>query len=136
VYCSMCLGVPFIAPRQLGAVGAPIGRQYLPSVRGRTGHEQYANSFLIWRRRPLQPPAFVAHRTVRCGLVTIGAGHVSPTDCALIALPTISAGAACSPDSPVHTRQSGEQAASPTILRATSSPTRYSLGTAHCPVHP
>jgi hypothetical protein len=26
VYCSMRLGVPFIAPRQLGAVGAPFGR--------------------------------------------------------------------------------------------------------------
>jgi hypothetical protein len=37
VYCSMSLGVPFIAPRQLGAVGAPFGRQFLPSVRGRTG---------------------------------------------------------------------------------------------------
>jgi hypothetical protein len=37
VFCSMCLGVPFIAPRQLGAVGAPFVRQELPSVRGRTG---------------------------------------------------------------------------------------------------
>jgi hypothetical protein len=37
VYCSMRLGVPFIAPRQLGAVGAPFGRQFLPSVRGCTG---------------------------------------------------------------------------------------------------
>jgi hypothetical protein len=30
----MCLGVPFISIRQLGA---PFGRQFLPSVRGRTG---------------------------------------------------------------------------------------------------
>jgi hypothetical protein len=37
VYCSMHLGVPFIAPRQLGAVGASFGRQWLPSVRGHTG---------------------------------------------------------------------------------------------------
>jgi hypothetical protein len=37
VYCSMCLGVPFIAPRQLGSVGAPFGMQFLPSVHGRTG---------------------------------------------------------------------------------------------------
>jgi hypothetical protein len=28
----MHLGVPFIAPRQLGAVEVPIGRQFLPSV--------------------------------------------------------------------------------------------------------
>jgi hypothetical protein len=37
VYCSMYLGVPFIAPRQLGAVGSPFGRQFLPSAGWRTG---------------------------------------------------------------------------------------------------
>jgi hypothetical protein len=37
VYCSIRLGPPFIAPRQLGAVGAPFGRPLLPSVRGCTG---------------------------------------------------------------------------------------------------
>jgi hypothetical protein len=35
VYCSMRLGAPFIAPRQLGTVGAPFGRQFFPSVRWR-----------------------------------------------------------------------------------------------------
>jgi hypothetical protein len=34
---SMRLGVPFIAPRQLGAVGSILGRQFLPSVGWRTG---------------------------------------------------------------------------------------------------
>jgi hypothetical protein len=34
---SMCLGVPFIAPRQLGAVGGILGRQILPSVVWRIG---------------------------------------------------------------------------------------------------
>jgi hypothetical protein len=34
---SMHLGVPFIAPRQLGAVGGILGRQFLPSVGWRTG---------------------------------------------------------------------------------------------------
>jgi hypothetical protein len=33
----MRLGVSFIAPRQLGAVGDQIGRQFLPSVGWRTG---------------------------------------------------------------------------------------------------
>jgi hypothetical protein len=34
---SMCLGVPFIAPRQLGAVGGILGRQILPFVGWHTG---------------------------------------------------------------------------------------------------
>jgi hypothetical protein len=34
---SMRLGVPFIALRQLGAVGGNFGRQILPSVGWRTG---------------------------------------------------------------------------------------------------
>jgi hypothetical protein len=34
---SMRLGVPFIAPRQLGAVESILGRQFLPSVAWRTG---------------------------------------------------------------------------------------------------
>jgi hypothetical protein len=33
---SMRLGVPFIAPRQLGAVGDKLGRPSLPSVMWRT----------------------------------------------------------------------------------------------------
>jgi hypothetical protein len=36
-FSSMRLGVPFIAPRQLGAVGTQQGRQFLPSVGWRTG---------------------------------------------------------------------------------------------------
>jgi hypothetical protein len=37
VLSSMRLGVPFIAPRQLGAVESNPGRQFLPSVAWRTG---------------------------------------------------------------------------------------------------
>jgi hypothetical protein len=37
VFSSMRLGVPFIAPRQLGAVESIPGRQFLPSVDWRTG---------------------------------------------------------------------------------------------------
>jgi hypothetical protein len=43
--------VPFIDPRQLGAIGTPFGRQFLPSVcrctrlsGGAPGSEQYAHS--------------------------------------------------------------------------------------------
>jgi hypothetical protein len=37
LYSSMRLGVPFIAPRQLGAVESNPGRHILPSVDWRTG---------------------------------------------------------------------------------------------------
>jgi hypothetical protein len=37
VSCSMGLGVPFIAPRQLGAIRDQLGRQFLPSVEWCTG---------------------------------------------------------------------------------------------------
>jgi hypothetical protein len=83
----MRLGVPFIAPRELGAVGVPFGRPWLPSVRGRTGQsgappdsEQCAIPFLFWQSRPLQPLALVAHQIVRCGPMTVGEVHVSPFD--------------------------------------------------------
>jgi hypothetical protein len=37
LYSSMCLRIPFIAPRQLGAVGGQLGRPNLPSVGWCTG---------------------------------------------------------------------------------------------------
>jgi hypothetical protein len=52
VYSSMRLGVPFIAPRQLGAVESIPGRQFLPSVAWRTGQSG-------------APPD-----TVRCGFIS------------------------------------------------------------------
>jgi hypothetical protein len=63
VFCSMCLGVPFIAPRKLEAVGGQFGRPFLPSVEWCTGqsgahttttvHVQCASSFHIGCSRPL-----------------------------------------------------------------------------------
>jgi hypothetical protein len=50
----MRLGVPFIAPRQLGAVESNPGRQILPSVDWCTGHCPVQISFLFWRSRPLK----------------------------------------------------------------------------------
>jgi hypothetical protein len=96
---SMRLGVPFIAPRQLGAVGDQQGRLSLPSVGWRTGQSgappdshcrrSGADLFPIlaqttvadswqWAHRTLSG----AYRTVRCPLLTVGAGHASPADCA------------------------------------------------------
>jgi hypothetical protein len=57
----MRLGVPFIAPRQLGAVESILGRQFLPSVDWCTGQHRTGTvhcpvriSFLFWRSRPLR----------------------------------------------------------------------------------
>jgi hypothetical protein len=69
----MRLGVPFIAPSQLGAVENKSGGPSLPSVVGRTGqsgaHRTLSSaliSFLKQRSRPLPTVADLAHRTVRC----------------------------------------------------------------------
>jgi hypothetical protein len=98
VLCSMRLGVPFIAPRQLRAVEVPIGRQFLPFVRWRTGQSgappdmnssspvpdllPYQVEPTVGPRVPLAHRTLSdAHRTVRCDQPTVGAGHASPADC-------------------------------------------------------
>jgi hypothetical protein len=121
-YSSMRLGDPFIAPRQLGAVGGILGRQIWPSVGGRTGqsgappdspcscpvrdllpflaHPTVADSWQLAYRT-----LSGAHRTVRCPLPTVGA----PTRRAWIALSTVGAvdrwitgQSGAPPDSPVN----------------------------------
>jgi hypothetical protein len=88
VFCSMRLGVPFIASRQLGAVGDQLGRQILSSVEWCTGQsgappDNYCSSpvrdlcpFLakptvgssdLLAHRTLSG----AHRTVRCNHPTV-----------------------------------------------------------------
>jgi hypothetical protein len=74
--CSMRLGVPFIAPRQLGTVGDQLGRQILSSVEwctGQSGAPPNSYSicpvldFLPYRTQPtIGPRVRLAHRTVRC----------------------------------------------------------------------
>jgi hypothetical protein len=95
----MRLGVPFIAPRQLGAIGGQQGRISLPSVGWRTGQSgappdshcrrSGADLFPFLAQMTVAAPSWLAHRTlsgahrtVRCPLPTIGAGHTSPADCA------------------------------------------------------
>jgi hypothetical protein len=95
----MRLGVPFIAPRQLGAVECIPGRHFLPSVDWRTN--QSGADFFPSLAKPtvgaLEPLAHRtlsgAHRTVRCPLLAVG----SATCPARIARPTVG-----SPDSPVN----------------------------------
>jgi hypothetical protein len=88
----MRLGVPFITPRQLGAVGGILGRLILPSVGWRTGQSDVPpdshSSCPVRNSLPnlVQPTVADlwqlahrtlsgAHRTVRCSLPTVGAGH-------------------------------------------------------------
>jgi hypothetical protein len=79
VFSSMRLGVPLIAPRQLGAVESIPGRQFLPSVAWRTGQsgappDTVRCGFLSffgeadrWRFRAVGAPD-----TVWCPLLTVG----------------------------------------------------------------
>jgi hypothetical protein len=89
---SMRLGVPFIAPRQLGAVEDQQGRLSLPSVEGRTGQSGApldSHCSLSCARFPSK-----SGRVNRCSSGLIGApdspvppadrwcDHVSREDCA------------------------------------------------------
>jgi hypothetical protein len=94
VYTFMRLGVPFIAPRQLGAVESNPRRQILPSIDWCTG-QSGADFFPILAQPTVEELEPLAHRTVRCTHQTIG----PTTHHARIARPTVG-----SPDSPVHHR--------------------------------
>jgi hypothetical protein len=105
VYTSMRLGVPFIAPRQLGAVENIPGRQFLPSVAWRTGHCPVRISFLFWRSRPLA--IWSRWRTGHCPVPPSDRwlGHASRADCATNrwrARPLAHRTVRCTPDSPVN----------------------------------
>jgi hypothetical protein len=118
----MCLGVPFIAPRQLGAVGSNLGRQFLPSVSRRTGQsgappDKHCSvsgadclpkiaQLTVAKMEPLAHRTLSgAHRTVWCPLPTVGV----PTRHARIARSTVGAvdrwligQSGASPDRPVN----------------------------------
>jgi hypothetical protein len=115
VFFSMRLGVPFIAPRQLGAVGSNPGRQILPSVGWRTGQsgappdipcsQSGADCFPNLAQPTVEDLEPLAHRTVRCPHPIVG----SATRHARIARPTVGAPdrwltgqSGASPDSPVN----------------------------------
>jgi hypothetical protein len=135
---SMRLGVPFIAPRQLGAVGGNQGRQFLPSVGWRTGQFgappdipcslSGADSLpnlaqpTVEDLEPLVHRTLSgAHRTVRCPHQTVG----SAMRHARIARPTVG-----SPDSPVNFSRTP-----PTNSREWPVDQTPAWRTGHCPVH-
>jgi hypothetical protein len=116
VFSSMRLGVPFIAPRQLGAVGGQLGRRNLPSVGWCTGQSGAppdihcscpVRDLLPYLARPTVGPRgrlahrtlSGAHRTVRCAqpTVVVGLHVVRGLRSRPLALATVG-----SPDSPAH----------------------------------
>jgi hypothetical protein len=119
---SMRLGVSFIAPRQLGAVGGQQGRQFLPSVGWHTGHSGApSDNHCSCPVRDLIPilvqptvatPGWLAHRTLSgAPCRPLARATCRPR----IARSTVALAAVGSPDSPVHHRtvrcttgQSGE----------------------------
>jgi hypothetical protein len=93
VCSSMRLGVPFIAPRQLGAVESIPGRQFLPSVAWRTGQfgappdtVRCGSLSLFGEADRCRFRAVGASNTVRCTsdslvpLLTVGSCHASRAD--------------------------------------------------------
>jgi hypothetical protein len=90
-YSSMCLGVPFIAPRQLGVVGDQHGRLSLPSVEWRTRQSGAPPDRSCRRFGARSPSKFGISDCCSSGLtgapdspvhqLTIGVVHVSREDC-------------------------------------------------------
>jgi hypothetical protein len=114
---SMRLGVPFIAPRQLGAVGGQQGRLSLPSVGWRIGQSGappdshcscpvrdllpfLAKSTVVETWQLAHRTLSGAHRAVRCPCRPLARATRRPR----IARPTVALAAVGSPDSPVHHR--------------------------------
>jgi hypothetical protein len=124
----MRLGASFIAPRQLGAVGTPFGRQLLPSVRSCTelsSAHRTVNSTSIGRGKesPDWLVSFsVGHQTVQCAIWLLALVDVACSHCTAGAPdypviysrrsqeknPRATSCADHSPDCPVHTWLSGE----------------------------
>ena len=142
----MRLGVPFIAPRQLGAIESIPGRQFLPSVAWRTGQsgappDTVRCGFLSffgeadrWRFGAVGAPD-----TVRCTPDSPvppsdrWLGHVSRADRAADrwpGRPLAHRTVRCTPDSPVNFSRTPSANSRERPLRSESA-----WRTGHCPVH-
>ena len=142
----MRLGVPFIAPRQLGAVESTSGRLSLPSVVGRTG-QSGAHRTLSGARFPSLNSAVDRCRCgsrwrtghVRCTPDSPvppsdrWPGHVSRADSATdrwLGRPLAHRTVRCTPDSPVNFSRTPSANSRERPLYAESA-----WRTGHCPVH-
>jgi hypothetical protein len=134
----MRLGVPFIAPRQLGAVGGILGRLILPSVGWRTGQSGVppdshcscpVHDFLPFLAQPtVATSGWLAHRTLS------GAPSrplARATRRPQIARPIVALATVGSPDSPVNYSRTppkfpesgqfaGDQPGAPDTVRCTT----------------
>jgi hypothetical protein len=129
---SMRLGVPFIAPRQLGAVGGQQGRPSLPSVEWRTG-QSGAPPDSHCRRSDADLLPFLAQTTV-AALGQLAHRTLSGAPCrplaratrrSRIARPTVG-----SPNSPVNYSRTPQN-----ISRERPFHRSPAWRTGHCPVH-
>jgi hypothetical protein len=106
---SMRLGVPFIAPRQLGAVGGQQGRLSLPSVgwcTGQSGAPPDSHcSCPVRDLLPILAQTAAGHCAVHTGQSGAPCRPLAQaTRHPRIARPTVALAAVGSPDSPVHHR--------------------------------
>jgi hypothetical protein len=149
-YSSMRLGVPFIAPRQLGADGDQQGRPSLPFVEWRTRQsgappDSYcrqsgadllpflAQTTVVALGQLAHRTLSGAHRTVRCPQPAVRVGHTSRADCVAVR---------CAGDCWL-TGQSGAPPVSsmnysrtpPNFSRERPVHRRPAWRTGHCPVH-
>ena len=146
-------GVPFIAPRQLGAVGNKSGRPSLPSVSWRTG-QSGAHRTLSGARFPSlnseadrwQPESRWRTGHVRCTPDSPvppfdrWLGHVSRADRAADrwpGRPLAHRTVRCTPDSPVNFSRSRRRKTRerPLRPRQPGAPDTVRCTTGHCPVH-
>jgi hypothetical protein len=104
VSSSMRLGVPFIAPRQLGAIESIPGRQFLPSVAWRTGQSgappdtvRCGSLSLFGEADRCSLGAVGAPDTVRCGSLSLF-GEADHCSLGAVGAPDT---VRCTPDSPV-----------------------------------
>jgi hypothetical protein len=147
---SMRLGVPFIAPRQLGAIEGQQGKPSLPSVEWRTrqsgappdSHCRRSGADLLpfLAQTTVAPLGQLAHqtlsgvhRTVWCPLPTVDAGHASPADCATDRCAGdrwLTGQSGTPPDSPVNCSHTP-----PNFSRERPVHRKPAWRTGHCPVH-
>jgi hypothetical protein len=140
---SMRLGVPFIALRQLGAVGTQQGRQFLPSIGWRTGqsgappdsHCSMSGADLLpFLAQPtVESLGWLAHRTVRCPQPIVGVGHASRPDCAAGRCAGgrwLTGQSGAPPDSPVYYSRTPPTNSREWLIRQ-----KLAWRTGHCPVH-